>query len=235
MKIFILFFINALIAFEAFSANYTISPVTKEIEIDSNGVSSSYFSIKSLSKEPLYIKLYAKKVINPKLDSEKELEIKDNSELVLSPIKVIVRPFEEKKIRAFLQLGKKRSESVYRIYFEQVSDFENSDIDAALDVKGVVPVRYILSALIKAAPALSKPSILNESGLLKNSGTRHIRIVEKCVSSKNGNCKWEKVRPYINLYAMNEISWDSDLLHNSEYIKYVIPPHREEYTFQHSE
>ncbi|MDL0445803.1 hypothetical protein [Vibrio alginolyticus] len=235
MKRSILFFINALIAFDAFSANYTISPVTKEIEIDRNGVSSSYFTIKSLSTEPLYIKLYAKKVINPKLDSQTEIEIKDNSELVISPTKVIVRPFEEKKIRAFLQLGKKRSESVYRIYFEQVSDFEKSDIDVIPDVKGDIPVRYILSALIKAAPALSKPSILNEGGLLKNSGTRHIRIFEKCISSKNGSCEWEKVTPHVNLYPMNEISWDSDLLHNSEYIKYVIPPHSEEYTFQHGE
>ncbi|WP_375058671.1 hypothetical protein ACEZDF_12815 [Vibrio alginolyticus] len=231
MRMSILFLINALIAFDALSANFSISPVTKEIEFDKKGVSSNYFTIKSRSTEPLYIKLYAKKVINPKLESQLEKEIKDNSELIISPGKVIVRPFEEKKVRAFLQLGSQESEAVYRLYFEQVSDFEKLETDVLSDTKGNLPIRYILSALIKASPASSKPILSNESGSLKNLGERHIRVIEKCSTSTIGKCVWEKVTPYINLYSMNELPWESDSLGDSKHIKYIIPPHDDELTF----
>ncbi|MCS0038322.1 hypothetical protein NB607_15235 [Vibrio alginolyticus] len=210
--------------------DFTISPVTKEVEINTNKISSEFFSIKSKSPDPLYIKLYVKEIIDPKLETEKERELEGNSEIILNPSKLIVYPFETKRVRTFIQLGEKKSESIYKIYFEQVNDFEYYDNYPQSEPNGLMPVRYILSSLIKAIPTSSKAIISNQKGVISNSGSRHIRIVEKCVSAEKGNCNWEKISSYFHLYPMNEISWEDDLLRNAQSIKYTIPPQHYEYT-----
>lgn len=221
---------SVLITFKAFSMNFSISPVLSEIETDESKVSSSYFTVKSNTYDTLYLKVYAKKIINPKLATESEHEIEGNSELVISPGKLIVRPFEQKKVRAFIQHGDKKIESLYKIYFEQVSDFEQYDNYPDKEPNGALPIKYILSALIKAMPSSSKAILSSEKDAIVNSGTRHIRITYKCVFEGKENCTWEKVSPYFHLYPSNEILWESDFLNNVQAIKYIIPPHKYEHT-----
>ncbi|HBN6293898.1 TPA: hypothetical protein L3M97_001790 [Vibrio parahaemolyticus] len=228
--IFILILSNSLMISKALSMNFSISPVLKEIEINSNQVSSEYFNIKSNSSDPLYLKLYVTEIIDPKLETEKEREIKGNSEIIINPTKLILRPFETKKVRAFIQPRDSKRESIYKVYFEQVNDFEDYNNYPESDANGSVPIRYILSALIKTMPRSSKAILSSEGGVITNSGTRHIRIVEKCVSEDKASCTWEKLNSYLHLYPMNKISWESEILDNVQSIKYTIPPHSVEYT-----
>lgn len=207
----------------AFSMNFSISPVINDLVADKK-VMTTYYTLISNSSENIYLKIYANKVVNAKLDNEEEIPLDGLSTLVLTPEKLILRPYEVKKVRSFIKTDPYSSEDIYRIYFEQVSDFENYDNHPETVVTGVVPLKLQLSSVLKVIPKFSKALISNRNGRIINSGTRHLRITEKCMKQEKNDCTWEPISTHINLYPNNEIDWEKSELKGSTLVKYVLPP-----------
>lgn len=223
MRIFYFFISTLIISNNAFSMNFSISPVINDLVADKK-VMTTYYTLSSNSSENIYLKIYAKKIVNAKLDNEEEISPDGLSSLILTPEKLILRPYEVKKVRSFIKTDPYSSEEIYRIYFEQVSDFESFDNHPETAATGVLPLKLQLSSVLKVIPKFSKAVVSNRNGRIFNSGNRHLRITEKCMKQEENDCRWEPIKTHLNLYPNNEIDWETSELKGSTLVKYILPP-----------
>ena len=175
MKIllFIILFFNVFSA----SANFMVYPISKDIQ--SGG--SETIKVFSKSKDVQYIKIYAKKVINPGTKEEREIDIKNwDGGLVVTPAKVVLPAGASKSIR-LTEINKKEQEEVYRVYFESVKPGQQDDIEEKNGrVNTDLSVNIIYAALIRTTPENPQRkigvSIESNSVWIKNTGNIRLGI-----------------------------------------------------------
>lgn len=160
-------------------ANFTVYPISKDLEAESSEV----IKIISKSKPPLYINVYVKKVFNPGTENEYE-EVVSNwneSELIVSPKKIIVPGGGIKAVR-LTQLVPPSSEELYRVYFESVQgEGDDTSGHEGKKLSTNISVNIVYGALVRVMPSQKKTEMKVEKGIddniiVNNTGNVHIGI-----------------------------------------------------------
>lgn len=175
-------------------ANMSIYPMS--VEIGDSG--ATQIRVMSQSDEVQFVKVTEKQIINPGTKQEKEISVDGFSQnsLVITPQKLAISAGSQRLVRLVaLELPEK--ESVWRVYFEGVSETALDDTAAstnAQDTSTKVGISLVWGALIHIAPKRPTVSLKldAQSGLVINDGTLRVQLREVGICDLAGTCDWKK-------------------------------------------
>ncbi len=154
MKSFVLFFFLFFVSFVA-KANFMVYPISKDIKEGGSEVIRVY----SKSKDVQYIKVYAKKVMNPGTKEEYEADTSNwEGGLVVTPNRVILPGGSSKSVR-LSQLKTPNVEEVYRVYFESVKPEKQEIASESKSLKTDLSINIIYAALVRVLPKDNKVNV----------------------------------------------------------------------------
>ena len=196
-------------AYSSCYADMQIYPM--EVTIDNKG--SAQITVQSKSSEVQFIKVTIKKIINPATKNEKEITINmadSNESLVVTPQKLVLSAGSQRLVR-FLSLNNPKEESVWRVYFEGIteSEFNGEDKNKSKKTAAKIGVNIVWGAIVHIVPdkAIVKLAYNPTSGLLINSGTVRLPIMETATCNKADLCIWKK--DVTTIYPSTEKRLDS--------------------------
>jgi P pilus assembly chaperone PapD len=171
-------------------ANFMIYPISKDI----HGGGSELIRIYSKSTDTQYIKIYAKRIINPGTSEESEVDVANWKDgMVITPGRLILPAGSSKSVR-LTQVTPPATEEVYRVYFESVKPEKKEDVAENKSLKTDLSVNIIYAALVRALPENPKLNVNasvspEKSIVINNSGNIRVGVkdIYFCRNATMGN------------------------------------------------
>lgn len=188
--------------FPFFTVHGAMTVYPMETEIGKNG--TAQIKVLSQSDEVQFIKISVKKIINPGVQGEKEVESNISTEqaLIVTPQKLVLTAGSERIVR-LVSLTPQKYESTWRVYFEEVSEnVFKSELEGRVVPKkrAEVGVSIIWGALIHVAPSQPEARLacIIDSNNVVNTGTLRLQLKEFAICNASGECQWrnEKTTVY---------------------------------------
>lgn len=152
----------------------------------------------SQSDEVQFVKVTEKQVVNPGTKHEEEISVDgfNQNSLVITPQKLAISAGSQRLVRLVaLELPEK--ETVWRVYFEGVSEPELGDASASASKQTTstkVGISLVWGALVHIAPKKPVVSLKldAQSGQVINDGTLRVPLREVGICDLAGACNWKK-------------------------------------------
>lgn len=175
-------------------ANMMVYPMAASIGADSEPAAE--LRVYSKSDSTQYVKVIAKRVIDPATDHEREETGMNSGDdaVVISPAKFALPAGGTRLVRV-IPLGVPQKEVLYRVYMEPVASL-SEDHSAANDaVSGKVNFSITWAPLIRVLPKTPIPDFEVSNGLLTNTGNVRIGLLDAgaCqTETEDSSCQWTK-------------------------------------------
>lgn len=175
-------------------ANMVVYPMAASIGADSGPAAE--LRVYSKSDSTQYVKVIAKRVIDPATDHEREERGMNSGDdaVVISPAKFALPAGSTRLVRV-IPLGVPQKEVLYRVYMEPAASL-SEDHSAANDaVSGKVNFSISWAPLIRVLPKTPVPDFEVSNGLLTNTGNVRIGLVDAgaCqTETEDSSCQWTK-------------------------------------------
>ncbi|EEF2420525.1 hypothetical protein NCL57_004934 [Salmonella enterica] len=184
-----------LVCFKSAEANIAVSPMT--VTLTAANKYSSSIKVFSNSNETQYIKVTAKRIINPGTPQQKEIasSVDDGGGVVVSPQRFIL-PSQGSHLVRILPLNIPEKEVVYRIYLSSVADDLTNDVNKNEHERGArVSVNITWGVLLYIEPdnEIINLSFNPELRKITNNGNIHAFISEYAFCESEKDCKWHKI------------------------------------------
>lgn len=171
------------------SAAFSVYPIS----VTTNQQGSAQIKVISASEQMDFIKVAVKTIENPGTKEEKERDLIAGESLVVTPAKFGLSAGTTRIVR-LINIAPPESEQAYRVYFEPVSNLDDTPNE---DQKNKVGVNITWGVLVIVPPVrpVEDISYIPIGRQLVNNGNVHIKLSEVgvCKSSHDSNnCKWTK-------------------------------------------
>ncbi|WP_045449953.1 fimbrial protein [Citrobacter sp. S-77] len=183
-------FLSLLVISFGTCANFIIYPISKDI----HGGGSELIRIYSKSTDTQYIKIYAKRIINPGTREESEVDVANWKDGMVVTPRLIILPAGSSKSVRLTQVKNPAVEEVYRVYFESVKPDKKEDITENKSIKTDLSVNIIYAALVRALPETTKVHVNasvspEKSIVINNAGNIRVGVkdIYFCRIAKMGN------------------------------------------------
>lgn len=189
-------------------SNMVVYPM--EANVGSNGAGT--IKILSKSQSALFVRVTAKKIIDPATDKEKEItsEISNENSLVITPQKLAIAAGSERMLR-LVSLMPPPKETAWRVYVESVPEKEINKKSGSNTTKNSTElgVSIIWGVLVHVPPASIQASLKYNSntGKIRNDGTVRLPLKEIGVCDLAGKCDW--LKETATIYPDTEITLKS--------------------------
>lgn len=167
------------------------------IEVSINNGGASKIEVMSQSKDVSFVRVTAKKIVNPGTPQEREtpFNITGGDSLIVTPQKLAITPGGTRIVR-LVTLTPPEKETTWRVYFEEVSEnnFRGDKLSEGNKKNADVGVNIIWGALVHVAPRNPAVSLKIDSktGMLINEGTVRIPLTEVGECTTTSTCVWKK-------------------------------------------
>lgn len=175
-------------------ANMLVYPMAASIGADKD--QTAELRIYSKSDTTQYVKVIAKRVIDPATDHERE-EVSMSSgddAIVISPAKFALPAGGTRLVRV-IPLGTPQKEVLYRVYLQPAAAPSDDDSASKGDVSGKVNFSLVWAPLIRVLPKTPVPDFDVSNGILSNTGNVRIGLVDAGVCrtiQEEASCQWVK-------------------------------------------
>ncbi|RQR61988.1 fimbrial protein TcfA [Burkholderia sp. Bp9002] len=175
--------------------------------------------IYSKSDATQYVKVIAKRVIDPATDHERE-EVSMNSgddAVVISPAKFALPAGGTRLVRV-IPLGVPQKEVLYRVYLQPAAAPSDDESPAKDDVSGKVNFSLVWAPLVRVLPKTAVPDLDVSNGALTNTGNVRIGLLDAgaCRSEKDdSSCQWTKFER--SVYPDQQFKLEG--LHSAPYVR----------------
>lgn len=176
------------------NANMLVYPMAASIGVGKE--LAAELRIYSKSDTTQYVKVVAKRVIDPATDHEREEASMNSGDdaIVISPARFAL-PAGGTRLLRVIPLGAPQKEVLYRVYLQPVAAPSDDDSAATGDVSGKVDFSLVWAPLIRVLPKTSVPDFDVSNGALTNTGNVRIGLLEAgaCQSEQDdASCQWTK-------------------------------------------
>lgn len=198
-------------------ANMQVYPMAASIGVDKK--QTAELRIYSKSDTTQYVKVIAKRVIDPATDHERE-EVGMNSgndAIVISPAKFALPAGGTRLVRV-IPLGAPQKELLYRVYLQPAAAPSDDESAAKDDVSGKVNFSLVWAPLIRVLPKTPVPDFDVANGILTNTGNVRIGLIDAdvCQSDrKEASC--QQVRFERSVYPDQQFRMDG--LNSAPYVR----------------
>ncbi|WP_175854170.1 cable pilus chaperone CblB [Burkholderia anthina] len=199
------------------SANMLVYPMAASIGAGKE--SAAELRIYSKSDATQYVKVIAKRVIDPATDHEREEASMNSGDdaIVISPAKFALPAGGTRLVRV-IPLGVPQKEVLYRVYLQPVAAPSDDDAEAKGDVSGKVNFSLVWAPLIHVLPKTAVPDFDVSNGALINTGNVRIGLLEAgaCQLEKDeSSCQWKKFER--SVYPDQQFRLEG--LHSAPYVR----------------
>ncbi|WP_279607669.1 fimbrial protein [Burkholderia ambifaria] len=181
--------------------------------------SAAELRVYSKSDATQYVKVIAKRVIDPATDREREdadMDFGDDG-VVISPAKFALPAGGTRLVRV-IPLGVPQKEVLYRVYLQPVAAPVEEASSVAGDVSGKVDFSLVWAPLVRVLPKTTVTGFRVSDGTLANTGNVRIGLIDAaaCQSEKDeSSCEWKKFER--SVYPDQQFRLDG--LHSAPYVR----------------
>ncbi|HDR9506981.1 fimbrial protein [Burkholderia cepacia] len=199
------------------SANMLVYPMAALI--GAGNESAAELRIYSKSESTQYVKVSAKRVIDPATDHEREENGTHSGEngIVISPAKFALPAGGTRLVRV-IPLGAPQKETLYRVYLQPAAPPSEDISGTKGDVSGQVNFSLVWAPLIRVLPKASTPDLAVSAGTLTNTGNVRLGLLDAgaCQSERDeSSCQWVKFER--SVYPDQQFRLDG--LHPAPYVR----------------
>lgn len=176
------------------SANMMVYPMGTSIGAGSGPAAE--LRVYSKSESTQYVKVIAKRVIDPATDHEREETSMSSGDdaVVISPAKFALPAGGTRLVRV-ISLGVPQKEALYRVYMEPVASLSEDHSAVNDEVSGKVNFTISWAPLVRVLPKTPVPDFEVSNGLLTNTGNVRIGLIDAgaCqTDTEDSSCQWTK-------------------------------------------
>lgn len=170
-------------------AGIQVSPMTVSLGTHNQYVSS--IKVLSDSQETQYIKVDIKKIENPGMPEQKEVNLIDKTGAIIASPQRFILPAGGSHVIRLLSDGIPSTEGVWRVYIYSVSDDDQDAASKGSDAKIAINIHW--GVLVYNEPEKPQPqlSFNPATGLLTNTGNTRIFITRYGFCHATKNCQWQ--------------------------------------------